>query len=177
MELDSRIVVTTNFDKIYENYCESTSQESYKVICHTDTNLGDLLRSEIRLVLKAHGSINNPHNMIFTRSDYHEAKAQYSRFYELLRAVFLTNTCVFIGCGLSDPDIMLLLEDVKITSTSSLPHYALVRSGKFDKMEIEDFESSYNVKALEFGPAYEDLEPNLETLAGLVEQHRIDNPN
>jgi len=34
----------------------------------------------------------------------------------MLKALFLTNTVLFIGCGLNDPDVVLLLEDVKISA-------------------------------------------------------------
>ena len=34
LALDSRIVITTNFDKIYERYCLNTSREGFKVVTY-----------------------------------------------------------------------------------------------------------------------------------------------
>ncbi|TMO80052.1 SIR2 family protein [Pseudoalteromonas sp. S3776] len=176
LALDASIVITTNFDKIYERYCESTSTDGYKVVSYNDRDLGDLVRSDDRLIVKAHGSINNIGNMIFTKSQYHEAKKNYPQFYELLKAIFLTHTCVFIGCGLDDPDVLLMLEDVKITSSGDLPHYAVFLESEVNKFATRDWKKAYNIDALTYGPSYDGLKPNLEQLLEKVEEFRSTKP-
>jgi hypothetical protein len=171
--LDPNIVITTNFDKIYEKYCESTTEDGYKVVTYEEGNLGDLIRTDHRIIIKAHGSINNIQGMIFTKSQYHKAKKDYSSFYEMLKAIFLTHTCVFIGCGMDDPDVTLLLEDVKITSSSTLPHYALILKGEHSQFSIMDWEKAYNIKALEYKDSHEDLITNLKILLEQTESFRI----
>ena len=169
MKLDSSIVITTNFDKIYEKYCESTSQEGYKVVTYDTGNLGDHLRSDQRVIIKAHGTINDFQKMIFTKSQYHKAKAQYPHFYEILKAILLTKTCIFIGCGMDDPDILLMLEDVKITSSSTFPHYALIKADSHSKFAIQDWQKTYNIKAMEYGPEHTNLIEDLDRLFDEVE--------
>ncbi|WP_448218393.1 SIR2 family protein [Endozoicomonas sp. 2B-B] len=172
MKLDSNIVITTNFDKIYENYCESTSQEGYKVVTYDTGNLGDHLRSDQRVIIKAHGTINDFQKMIFTKSQYHKAKADYPHFYEILKAILLTKTCIFIGCGMDDPDILLMLEDVKITSSSTFPHYALIKANSHSKFAIRDWQETYNIRALEYGPEHTNLIDDLDELFTEVEAVR-----
>ena len=172
LSLDSTIVITTNFDKIYEKYCESTSEEGYKVVTYESNDLGDLLRSDLRIIIKAHGTINNIQKMIFTKSQYHEAKKNHSQFYEILKAIFLTHTCIFIGCGLDDPDVLLMLEDVKITSSSMLPHYALVLNGEYSRFSINDWHKAYNINALTYEPNHDDLTLSLKDLLVDVETFR-----
>lgn len=172
-DLDSRLVITTNFDKIYEKLCLRASTEGFKVIPYYSKSFGDELRSDTRLIIKAHGSIDDLQKMIFTKAQYHEAKENNSAFYSILKGLLLTNTCIFIGCGLDDPDVLLLLEDVKITASPSRPHYALLRQGSHNHYTKHDLLSCYNIKALEYGPNHEDLVTDLASLLQAVDELRM----
>lgn len=172
-QLDSRIVITTNFDQIYETYCMQPENEGFKLISYDTHSLADEIRSDIRLIIKAHGTIDNIQKMIFTKQQYHNAKAEHSRFYEILKALFLTHTCIFIGCGMSDPDINLLLEDVKILGSSVRSHYALTLKGSQNVFKKSDWEKTYNVKALEYEPDHKALTEDLKNLFTDVEQIRF----
>jgi hypothetical protein len=68
LQLDQKLVITTKFDKIYETYCYNISRDGFKVITYDFESLVDEIRSENRLIIKAHGSIDNISEMIFTRS-------------------------------------------------------------------------------------------------------------
>lgn len=170
--LDSRLVITTNFDNIYEKHCITTSTDGFKVIPYYSTSLGDEIRSDTSLVIKAHGSINEIPRMVFTKAEYHRAKAQHSSFYAILKALFLTNTCIFIGCGMDDPDVLLLLEEVRITASPDTPHYALLKQGKHSKYIIDDLASAYNVRTLEYGPSHDDLIKDLQELKDQIDAIR-----
>ncbi|MES2818675.1 MAG: SIR2 family protein [Pseudomonadota bacterium] len=170
--LDSRLVITTNFDKIYEKHCLTASTEGFKVIPYYSSSLGDEIRSDTRLIIKAHGSIDDISKMVFTKAEYHTAKELYSSFYSILKALLLTNTCIFIGCGMDDPDVLLLLEEVRITANPKRPHYALLREGSHSGFVKSDLASSYNIKVLEYGPEHSDLISDLEALLELVEGKR-----
>ncbi len=178
-QLDQRIVITTNFDKIYEDYCvKDEAAKSYKVINYNSSDFADEIRSDTRLIVKAHGSINEIKHMIFTKSEYHMAKKEHSQFYELLKALFITNTVVFLGCGLEDPDVMLLLEDVKIISGSEKPHYAVVnkKNNTLNNFHLKDLKEAYNIEVLRYGPSYEKLSEELEMLLNQVKIEREANP-
>lgn len=177
LELDSRLVITTNFDKIYENYCLSTSTEGFKVVSYSTEGLGDALRSDTRLIIKAHGTIDDIHNLVFTRSEYHNTKKKYSHFYEILKAIFLTSTVIFLGCGLDDPDVLLVLEDVKIVSSNNRPHYALVLKNTHNNYMINDWQQTYNIKVLQYEPDHLALITELEDLLEQVIQLRARNLN
>ena len=176
--LDSRIVITTNFDKIYERHCESAVNDGsgYSTISYYDESLGDLIRTDERIIIKAHGTINNIPKMVFSRSQYHAAKKDHGRFYEILQSLLITNTCIFIGCGMDDPDISLLLEDVKIASSTTCPHYVLIRHGDQSPIKLNDWNNTYNIKALEYGTEYADLTIAIQDLADQVEELRAINP-
>ncbi|MCX4065140.1 SIR2 family protein [Pseudomonas sp. S1Bt30] len=170
--LDSRLVITTNFDKIYEKHCLTASTEGFKVIPYYSSSLGDEIRSDTRLIIKAHGSIDDISKMVFTKAEYHAAKENHSSFYTILKALLLTNTCIFIGCGMDDPDVLLLLEEVRITANPQRPHYALLKEGSHSSFVKSDLASAYNIKVLEYGPNHSDLISDLEALLDLVEGKR-----
>lgn len=174
-DLDARIVITTNFDKIYDGYCTSVSSAApgaFKPISYHSSDLVDEMRSDTRIIIKAHGSIDDISKMVFTRAEYHRAKLEHSRFYEVLKAIFLTHTAVFIGCSMDDPDVLLLLEDVKITASAERPHYVLVKSKSQNIFSKLDWRKTYNVCPLEYGPSHDDLVTDLRALQSLVDEER-----
>lgn len=174
-ELDAKVVITTNFDKIYEGYCLSyrpAGRALHKVIDYVSDALADELRDDARLLIRAHGSINDVRSMIFTRAEYHAAKRKHVSFYQVIRALFLTNTLVFLGCSLEDPDILLLLEDVHIIGRHEKPHYALIRQGDANPFVARDWLETYNIKLLEYGSDYSELIPNMEVLLESVNGER-----
>ena len=173
LDLDSRIVITSNFDKIYDRYCTTgESADAFKVISYYSADLVDEIRSDVRLIIKAHGSIDDISKMIFTRAEYHRAKAQHPRFYDILKAIFLTHTAIFIGCSMEDPDVLLLLEDVKITASAEKPHYVLVKKGSQDFFSVSDWKKTYNICPLDYGPSHASLVDDLRALQELVDKER-----
>lgn len=167
--LDSRLVITTNFDKIYEKHCLTASTEGFKIIPYYSSSLGDEIRSDTRLIIKAHGSIDDISKMVFTKAEYHAAKEHHASFYSILKALLLTNTCIFIGCGMDDPDVLLLLEEVRITANSQRPHYALLKQGSHSTFVKSDLASAYNIKTLEYGPDHSNLIEDLQVLLAQVD--------
>jgi hypothetical protein len=174
--LDSRIVITTNFDKIYERLCLTSASEGYKVIPYYSGSLGDELRSDTRIIVKAHGTIDEIQRMVFTKAEYHRAKRDHPDFYALLKSIFLTHTCVFIGCSLDDPDVLLVLEDVRVTASSQRPHYSLIRTGGHSHYALRDWEKAYNIRALDYGPNHGGLVESLRDLHAQVDALRQSNP-
>lgn len=83
--------------------------------------------------------------MIFSQFDYAEARTKYSSFYQLLNALLLTHTFVFIGAGLNDPDIKLLLENYAFQYKTSRKHYFLIPKKQLNKEELEIYEDILNI--------------------------------
>ena len=80
--LDSRIVVTPNFDKIFDTRINTVQNNSVAIKCYYDTDLAQAIRGQGRLVIKLHGSIDTPARTIFTRQEYAAARQEHSSFYE-----------------------------------------------------------------------------------------------
>ncbi|CAN7767986.1 SIR2 family protein [Paenibacillus sp. LjRoot153] len=169
--IDPKITITTNFDIIYDKACRD---EGHTVIKYYDSNIIEHLRSDQRLIIKAHGTIESTQEMIFTKSKYFETKKKYAEFYNILQAIFITNTILFIGCGMEDPDINLLLETVYLTTGESLEHYVVTREG-VNHNQVKDWKNSYNIKTLTYGPTHDDLVTEIRNLRTAVEAYRTSN--
>lgn len=167
--IDSKVVITTNFDKIYESLCTGAE---YTTLNYDDTkSIVHELKSPRNLIIKAHGTIDKPDDIIFTSSQYYDSQEQYPEFYNLLSALFLTNTVVFIGYSLSDPDINLVLQFLHKTATESSPHYLIMKTGTSKHLK-DHWRKVYNVEVIEYGEEYDDLLPAMAFLADSVESYR-----
>ena len=145
--LDSRIVATPNFDRIYEATSPSLLVKNYY-----DADVADTIRGSEKIVIKIHGTIDSPHRMIFTRTEYANARNQHRNFYDILSALAVTHTFIFLGCGLADPDIRLLLEDYAFRHNYCRPHYFVVPRDRIGTFVLPITESCMNLKILTFNP-------------------------
>ncbi|WP_027375590.1 SIR2 family protein [Chryseobacterium sp. UNC8MFCol] len=148
--LDSRIVITPNFDKIYDTYANSTSQGNIIIKTFTDDDLVDCIRRPEPLIIKIHGSVDSTDKLIFTRKDYSEARTKYRNFYQIIEALSLTHTFVFIGCGTNDPDMRLLLEDFTFKYPLNKQHYIVMPKNALNNKVKEIVKETMSLKILEY---------------------------
>lgn len=174
-DLDVKTVITTNYDKIYESCCDNGGS-GYNTCAFYQGHLVNDLKSNKRLVIKAHGCVSDAAKTILTRSDYFNARRDYGNFYHILDSLFVTNTLLFIGYSLGDPDIRLILENVNIATQSICPHYAVVEEGMHDALKTS-MKMSYNVQLLEHSTGkYTDIIDALKKLLQDVEVYRETHP-
>lgn len=173
-KIDSKIVATPNFDSIYETFAQHEAYGSIDVKSYYDTDLASCLRQTGRIVLKLHGSISSPNMMIFTQRDYAAARIKYSGFYELLNALLATQTFLFLGAGLNDPDIRLLLENYTNTFEWSRKHYFAIPKGNLTDREKEIYSRTLNLEFLTYSPVdnHKELTDSVKELVTSVETAR-----
>lgn len=173
--LDARLVITPNVDKIYEQYAQATSCGTIVVKKQTEHDISNFIRSTDRVILKAHGSIDAPNEMIFSKYQYNEARYKYSGFYKLLDSLALTHTYVFIGCGLNDPDIRLTLENYNFGFPGCKPHYFVAADTAMNLDLEQSLLKNCNLKVIKYDNSdgkHEKLLPALNDLVALVEDER-----
>jgi len=178
LAIDPKVVVTTNYDDIYDTYCRTgLARDGYNVCKYYEDHLVNDLRSPVRLVVKAHGCVSDPSKIVLTRSQYFRERQAHASFYNVLDALFLTNTLLFIGYGLSDPDIQLVLENTNISAKSSHTHYALIEDNIQPDIEAAA-RRAYNIHFVKY-PAgkHDQAERMLAELAEDVTQFRVTNPS
>ena len=181
--VDQPVVMTTNYDRMYERFWETELNEPLSgpkpplmVSHYKETDVVDNLRSDRRLLLKLHGTINKPRDLVLSRSQYSRARYEHANFFRVVSALMLTRTILFVGCGFNgDPDIDLLLEDSAFTAQSTAPHYALVEKGRHAS-EIRSLQSAFNITLLEYDNEngdHAEMLTQMAILAQLVESNRI----
>lgn len=79
--MDARIVVSPNFDQIYDTFAKSESHNTIVVKNYYDEDLIRAIHEDSRLILKIHGTIDTPDKLIFTQKDYANARVQYAGAY------------------------------------------------------------------------------------------------
>jgi hypothetical protein len=172
--MDSQLVMTTNFDKLYENRANQLQDNTVIVKNYYDKDVADVFRRRDRVVLKVHGTIDVPDQTIFTRSQYALARRDFGHFYQLLRALFVTHTFVFLGASMRDPDMQLLLEDHAYRFEGSRPHYIVMPQDSARRGVLEVLEETMNLKALTYDSAdnHSALAASVSALVPLVESER-----
>lgn len=173
LALDQRIYLTPNFDNIFENFVQTETGGRAIVKRFCDPDAHTFLREDNLNIIKLHGSIQNPNELIFTQREYAQARIQHASFYEALDACLLSHTFLFVGCGVSDPDISLLLENQRFKFPYSLPHY-FVTSQKINKSLQRSLRNNKNLKCIPYDPAnhHAQLSEGLEDLADRVDVAR-----
>lgn len=176
-KLDPKIVVTTNYDDVYETYCkQGKGSQGYNVCRYYESHALNDVRSKMRVILKAHGCVSDPQRTVLSRTQYHSAKRDYPEFFNLVDSLFLANTLLFIGCSLVDPDFTLLLEGTNIKCPSAHPHYAVLEAGQAEPLR-EATRTVYNVECLEFTAGhYQEVIDGLKDLNDKVAEWRRTHP-
>ncbi len=174
-KIDSRIVISPNFDEIYDHLARTNSQDTVSIKCYADDDIAECLRKDERVILKIHGSVSKANELIFTRSEYAEARSKHRSFYTLIESLLRTHTFLFVGCGLSDPDIRALLEDYSFSFNHSRKHYFTVSNTELGKLSSKVIGDSLGLNFLPYSPQvnHKELSDSLGSLVKLVDQARI----
>lgn len=151
VSIDPKIVVSMNYDTIYESLAtQGAAAAGYNVCRYYEDHLINDLRSDRRLILKAHGCVSNPQKVVLTRKQYFEARRTHPQYFSALDAIVLTSTLLFIGIGFNgDPDIELLLQNANIAAPSEHPHYALVEAGRHPSV-LRALALTHNISFIEY---------------------------
>lgn len=173
LKIDPKVVITTNFDQIYENLClQGDAADGYNVSKYYDSHLVSDLRSPVRLIVKAHGCVSDPSKMVLTRSSFFEQKRDHTQFFNILDALFLCSSILFVGYSLSDPDIQLVLENANIAAPRAHQHYAVVSDSVHRALKSAT-EKAYNIDFLSYRSGdYDGLNASMDALADAVEAYR-----
>lgn len=173
-QLDSRIVLTQNVDKIYDAFASSESSGTVYIKDYSNADVSLVVRGDKRCVLKAHGTVDTPQGMIFTREEYKRARFEFGSFYDVLDALAVTHTVLFIGCGVSDPDVQIMLERYAYGFPGSRPHYMVSPKKSFHEDVEQSMTRNMNLRFLSYRAQDHHLElrESLHELVRLVEEKR-----
>ncbi|WP_312478792.1 SIR2 family protein [Stutzerimonas nitrititolerans] len=161
LQMDPKTIVTTNYDELLEKNFEHFSQgnEAHSICDHKASKLVTDLRSPIRSIVKMHGCITNPSDVVLDRSSYFKAKRDNPGLFNTITSLMTVNTVLFLGYSINDPDIQLILENINIYSNSDHPHYALM--SKFEHQSIRlAMKETFNVEFVEYPSGQHQMVPD-----------------
>lgn len=167
--IDPKVVITTNYDRIYEKYCDVSAGDMGHNVCkYYESHALNDLRSNTRSILKIHGCTSDPSKIVLDRNSYFSARRDCPHFYRILDSLFLTSTLVFLGCSLDDPDLQLLLENANIAAPCAHSHFALMKQGQHPS-KLRSLQKNFNITVLEYSdPNHEDAIDLLKELEELA---------
>lgn len=133
---------TTNFDTIME---DSITEVNFKrdIINNNDAFITAQERRD-NVVYKLHGDVNTPKDVVILRDDYDNYPNTHSHFITALTNEFATNSMLFLGYSLNDPDIYNVLNCLKLHNTELNQHFLILK-----RDEKSETLQNYRMKELE----------------------------
>lgn len=129
-QLPFSAILTTNYDNLLERvYVAKNRANSFPLVI-TQTNIAQLprLASERRFfILKMHGDADDVQTLVLTKQDYRNIIHGNDLYRTALSQILATRTALFIGYGLRDHDLNLLLgEQAALFKAYGRRHYVLL---------------------------------------------------
>lgn len=116
--LPIKSIWTTNFDDLIEKSFEDIGETTSIPVVQNfivETNKNDTI------IYKIHG--NSKDKVVITRDDFESYKIDHEQFYNELQKQWITKTFLFIGYSFNDPNLKLLISELKERKRNKKPHY------------------------------------------------------
>ena len=164
-----RGVITTNYDRLLEAvYSKERGWPPNDFTPESVSALAGAMSSEEPFIFKMHGNITSPESVVLTGRDYDRLILRSPHVRSFLQAVFLTNTLLFVGYSVRDPDFQLVLKELTLIFEGYTPtHYALLP--KAPDFSIEDLLHRMNIQGLPYDPH----DANVELTDALSELQKL----
>ena len=103
-------MVTTNYDNLLEQAVEHIKKVAFTI--HSPADVAAMPPGSQCNILKIHGDITVPDQIILTRSDYQHYFEHRPAVSALLKGLLLNRNFLFIGYSLRDPNLQTILAEV-----------------------------------------------------------------
>lgn len=153
VKLKSKFIITTNYDTLIEKALVKNFANYFPTIyTYKDaSSINYSLWNNDHFVLKAHGDAKTPKEIILTEKDYRNIIYNQSGYQSILHAIFSTNSILFVGVSLNDPELLLLLGYIhNIFHGGSPNHYALIAENAVTNTEIERWRKDFNIHIIPY---------------------------
>ncbi|WP_028594645.1 SIR2 family protein [Paenibacillus assamensis] len=138
-------IITTNYDNLIERACGKRGK--YFSVISGDEDIARATSS--RYLLKVHGDFSRGFkgaNVVLKESDYINYEQNFPLISNLMKTIMATHTIVFIGYGLGDYNIKMLMNWVKKLQNDSYKEPVLIRT-EYEPLE-ENEEVYFEKKGL-----------------------------
>lgn len=145
------LVLTTNYDKLLEKaFFTSSPNHLPPVYSYRNTaSLARLLGESRFFILKIHGDIDDVESLILTRQDYRNAIFNNAACRATIFNLFASYSFLFLGFGINDPDLNLVLEDLYSTYGGfARNHYAFIPDP--GSVRSRALSNNYNIEVIPY---------------------------
>jgi hypothetical protein len=104
--LPVREVATTNYDDLFELASEGAGRPAAQLPYSPDA-------AKDRWVLKMHGTVNQPQDIVLTRDDYLSYHEQRAALAGIVQGLLITKHMLFVGFSFSDDNFHRIVHDVR----------------------------------------------------------------
>lgn len=108
--LPAEEVVTTNYDRLFEDAVASIREDLDVLPVRTGAG---------RWLLKLHGDIESPDDIVLTRADYLRYGSDRSALAGIVQALLMTRHMLFVGFGLRDDNFHRVIDEVRRATARS----------------------------------------------------------
>ena len=137
--------ITTNFDELLEDSAIQSAQGFKSIAC--DSEIASI--NGDRYILKLHGDLKHK-NIVFKEEDYLNYSEKFKLTETVLKSIFSMNTVVFIGYGLNDYNIKLVLNWTKTLLNDQFNEPIFIHTGS-EELSREEllYQESKGVRVIE----------------------------
>jgi len=141
--------LTTSFDDHLKEHLDDTGV-SFKVLANSEADFRKLRNDTPRVVVKLHGSLDDPSNVVLTSTQYADFRSSPSREYfrRKLGAIFEMADVVVVGYSLRDPDIAFIIEQAHHFASPQHPIYMI--AADVDAAEARELYRTKNIRVASY---------------------------
>lgn len=154
------IILTTNYDRLLEDAFAEEYRRSVQVLTYQDAVTAQRYlqsgryRDDRPAVFKIHGTIDDPDNIILTELDYRELIYRQPGYRIFTSAIFLTHVILMLGFSFADPELRLLLEELRESlKHQTHPDYIFLPSTNIGAVETRRLREDFGVQVIPYSPS------------------------
>lgn len=105
-----KTIITTNYDRLIEGSIKNS------IPIYNDKRIPYINNDRKTKVIKVHGDLEDPDSLIITKEDYNKLIGQgglNSAVWTLVKNYLTSNSVMFIGYGVEDSNLLILLSDIE----------------------------------------------------------------
>lgn len=157
--LGSSLILTTNYDRLLEDAYAAEYQRAVTVL--TNRNAVEVQRylqssrfsGDRPVIFKIHGTIDDPEGIILSERDYRQLIHRQPGYRLVLSAIFLTRVVLMLGFSFADPELRLLLEELRESlKHRSHPDFIYLPRTSVGTAETRRLREDFGVQVIPYDP-------------------------
>lgn len=154
LELNPRMIITTNYDRLIENAYAKARSKALTVINYYDSpkvqrRLQDERYNDRPFLYKIHGDIEDVSSIVLAETDYRKVFYDELGYQTVLASIFIHYTVLFLGFSFNDEELVLHLGKLRhALKGETHPDYILFSGDFLNSEEVTGFRRDFGLEVL-----------------------------